>query len=100
MTRARETLTVMRAEGGRNSYLVDSGTVDGVIDLLPSSRPEYRNDIDRRYVTLGPADVDIGFAGRHNPDAPVHRNIASLIPGDEVIVSGRHVKSKRLAVAS
>jgi len=93
MTRARDTLTVMRAEGGRNPYLVDLGTVDGVVDLLSSSRPERRRDLDRRYVTLGPADVDIGFAGRLDSGDPVHGRIARLCHGDEVIVSGRQVKS-------
>ena len=94
MTRARETLTVMRAEGGRNPYLVDLGTVEGVIDLLPSERPEERPDIDRRYVTLGPANIDIGFAGRHGPDQAVHRHIADVLPGDEALVEGRLIKTK------
>jgi ATP-dependent DNA helicase RecQ len=93
MTRARETLTVMRAEGGRNPYLVDLGTVDAVIDLLPVSRPAHRQALDRRYVALGPADVDIGFAGRHDPDDSMHRRIASLVYGDEVIVSGRQLRT-------
>jgi len=93
MTRAKETLTLMRAEGGRNPYFVDLGTVEGVVDTLPRQRPEHRPDINLRYVTLGPADVDIGFAGRHPPDNPLHTRIVSLSPGDEVIVSGRYVKT-------
>jgi ATP-dependent DNA helicase RecQ len=83
----------MRAEGGRNPYLVDLGTVDGVIDLLPTSRPEHRHDIDRRYVALGPADVNIGFAGRSDAGSPLHRHIAKLTTGDEVVVSGRHIQT-------
>ena len=93
MTRAKETLTLMRAEGGRNPYFVDLGTVEGVADMLPSQRPAHRLDIDLRYVTLGPADVDIGFAGRHLSDDPLHQRIASLSPGEKVIVSGRHVET-------
>lgn len=54
MTRAKETLTLMRAEGGRNPYFVDLGTVDGVVDTLPGLRPAHRPDIDLRYITLGP----------------------------------------------
>jgi ATP-dependent DNA helicase RecQ len=91
MTRAQETLTVMRAEGGRNPYLIDMGTVDGVVDLLPATRPQMRQDINRRYVTLGPADMDIGFAGRFGAHDPVHWRIARLGYGDEVIVKGRQV---------
>lgn len=93
MTRARETLTLIRAEGGRNPYCVDLGTVDGVIDTLPRNRPEHRRDISLRYVTLGPADVDIGFAGRHGPTDILHRRLAGLSPGDLVSVHGRQVKS-------
>jgi ATP-dependent DNA helicase RecQ len=93
MTRARETLTLMRAEGGRNPYLVDLGTVDGVSDLLPSTRPDHRTDLDREHVTLGPAEVDIGFAGRQEPSDAVHRLIADLTPGDQIIVEGRHIKT-------
>ena len=95
MTRAKETLTVMRAEGGRNPYLVDLGTVAGVIDLLPAVRPDGREEIDVRYLTLGPADVDIGFAGRHAADHAMHRHIAGLVPGDDIVVDNRHLKSWR-----
>lgn len=93
MTRARETLTVMRAEGGRNPYLVDLGTVEEVVDLLPSARPEDRRDIARRYVTLRPADVDIGFAGRLPSSDQIHSRIAGPFWGTEVIVSGRIVST-------
>lgn len=93
MTRAKETLTLMRAEGGRNPYFVDLGTVEGVVDMLPCQRPERRPDISRRYVSLGPADVDIGFAGRHGPADPLHQRISRLSPGDQVSVSGRLVKT-------
>jgi len=93
MTRAKETLTLMRAEGGRNPYFVDLGTVEGVIDTLPRQRPEHRQDINLRYVTLGPADVDIGFAGRFRAHDPVHKNIASLAQGEAVVINDRQVKT-------
>lgn len=93
MTRARQTLTLMRAEGGRNPYLVDLGTVSGVQDQLPAVRPQHRVDIERRYVMLGPASMDIGFAGRQAPAHPVHSAIVALRPGDTVEVKGRFVYS-------
>jgi ATP-dependent DNA helicase RecQ len=93
MTRARETLTLMRAEGGRNPYLVDLGTVNGVSDLLPSRRPDHRTELDHKYITLGPADVDIGFAGRQERSDKVHGSIAELTPGDRVMLVGRQVKT-------
>jgi ATP-dependent DNA helicase RecQ len=93
MTRARQTLTLMRAEGGGNPYLVDLGTVDGVKDQLPGVRPQHRADLERRYLMLGPTSMDIGFAGRKVPKDPVHQSIASLRPGDPVEVKGRFVQA-------
>jgi len=93
MTRARQTLTLMRAEGGRNPYLVDLGTVGGVQDCLPAIRPQHRADLERRYVMLGAANMDIGFAGRSSPSHPVHRAIATLRPGDPVELRDRFVHS-------
>lgn len=57
MTRAKETLTSMRAEGERNPYFVDLGTVEGVVGTVPRQRPEYPPGINLRYVSLG--------SGRH-----------------------------------
>ena len=65
-----------------------------MVDLLPDQRPEHRADINQRYVSLGPADVDIGFAGRHRPEDQLHARIARLSPGDTVVVSGGQVKTK------
>lgn len=93
MTRARETLTLMRAEGGRNPYLVDLGTVAGVHDVLPRVRPSHRKGLDRRYRMLGPAEVDLGFAGRCSPGNPVHRALAQSKIGERVSLSGRLVRS-------
>jgi ATP-dependent DNA helicase RecQ len=93
MTRARQTLTLMRAEGGRNPYLVDLGTVHGVQDRLPPVRPQHRVALESRYVMLGPASLDIGYAGREAPAHPVHCAIAALEPGDAVEVKGRLVYS-------
>ena len=93
MTRAKETLTLMRAEGGRNPYFVDLGTIEGVVDTLPRQRPEHRPEINLRYIALGPADVDIGFAGRHQANDPLHKRIASLSSGEKVIVDSRYVKA-------
>ncbi|KAL5903008.1 hypothetical protein ACKVV7_011481 [Pyricularia oryzae] len=93
MTRARQSLSLMRAEGGRNPYLVDLGTTDGVQDQLPRIRPQYRPEIERRYIMLGPTSMDIGFAGRTSLAHPIHRAIADLQTGDVVEVKGRFVHS-------
>lgn len=93
MTRARQTLTLMRAEGGHNPYLMDLGTVEGVQGQLPAVRPRHRTELERRYVMLGPASMDLGFSGRKPPAHPIHRAIAALQAGDSVAVKGRLVHS-------
>jgi ATP-dependent DNA helicase RecQ len=84
----------MRAEGGRNPFLTDLGTLAGVLDTLPDVRPSHRPDIDVRYEVLGPKQVDIGFAGRRAPSDPIHAAIAGLCPGDSVVVENRTIKSR------
>jgi len=58
------------------------------------------SDIDLRYLTLGPADVDIGFAGRHGPGDLLHQRIARLSPGETVIISRRLASRSDLKVNS
>ncbi|MBL0391588.1 RecQ family ATP-dependent DNA helicase [Ramlibacter monticola] len=94
MTRARLTLVVMRAEDGANPCLSDLGSVEGVADVLPATRPTHRSELDRRYVILGPADVDLGYAGRLAVGDPVHAAIAGVRVGDEVRVDHRQLHDR------
>jgi ATP-dependent DNA helicase RecQ len=98
MTRARQTLTVMRSEVGGNMYLTDIGTVDGVAEGLPAVRPQHRPELDRRYETLGPASVDLGYAGRLVETNPVHASIAQVRVGDPVQVAERQVRNQNGSV--
>ena len=91
MTRARQSLVLLRAEDGRNAYLGDIGSVEGVADTLPACRPGHRSELDCRHVTLGPAEVHIGFAGRWPSGHPIHAAIAELRVGDEVHISDRRL---------
>lgn len=91
MTRARQTLVVMRAVGGRNGYLTDIATVEGVADVLPLAQLEHRPELDQRWVTLGPADVDIGYAGRVPEGDAIHRRLATIRVGDDVHVEQRQI---------
>jgi ATP-dependent DNA helicase RecQ len=93
MTRARETLVLMRAEDGRNACLVDLATVAGVVHVLPEPRPVRKAGLERRYVSLGPAEVDLGFAGRRPPSDPVHGSLAGVRVGDAARISGRIVET-------
>jgi len=91
MTRARQTLVTLRAETGRNAYLTDLGSVDGVAEALPAVRPVYRSELDRRYVTLGPADVFLDYAGHRPAGAGIHADLAAVRVGDEIKVAGRRL---------
>ncbi len=91
MTRARQTLVAIRAEGGRNAYLTDLGTVDGVLEALPEPRPVHRTVLDRRFVRLSPADVDLGLAGRRPASDPIHGWIAAVKPGDSLHIENRSI---------
>lgn len=55
-----------------------SGGLDGVSEMLPVTAPQRRPELDRRWVLLGPADVDLGHAGRKPPQAAVHGAIVVL----------------------
>ena len=78
MTRARETLTLMRAgasarfEPGPPALL--RRTIPPPLQLPP--------ELGWRHQRLTPADVVIGFAGRQAPSAQVHPAIARLTAGD------------------
>jgi ATP-dependent DNA helicase RecQ len=91
MTRARQTLVMLHAESGNNAYLTDLGSLDGVWATLPEARPVHRPELDRRYVTLSPGDVDLGYAGRQAADAKIHAHLAALRVGDEVRVADRQL---------
>jgi ATP-dependent DNA helicase RecQ len=43
-------------------------------------------------VPLGPADVDLGHAGRFRADHPVHAAIAALRVGDEIRIEQRQLR--------
>ena len=80
MTRARETLAVMRL--GRAMPLLE--TLSHSPAVLTRSRvelPAAPAGMVRRLQRLTLADVDLGFAGRCDPGHPVHEAIARLLPG-------------------
>jgi ATP-dependent DNA helicase RecQ len=91
MTRARLTLVVMRTDDGANAYLTDLGSIEGVAEVWPATQPTHRIELDRRYVMLGPADVDLGYAGRLAANSPVHAAIAAVRVGDELRIDDRQL---------
>jgi ATP-dependent DNA helicase RecQ len=95
MTRAKMSLVLLRAEDGRNSYLTDLSTVEGVLHVLPDVRPTPKPELSRRCVSLGPAEVDLGFAGRAPSKDAIHRLISDLRVGDELWVKGRELRTSK-----
>lgn len=91
MTRARQTLTLFKAEDGRHPFLADLSSLEGVHALLPATRPTFRPALQRRFVTLGPAEMDLGYAGRLPAHHPVHAHIAELCAGAAVRIAHRCV---------
>lgn len=89
MTRAKQSLTVFRVDNGRNTLLSDLSTVEGVQSLLPDIQPKHRKDIQLRYLTYGPKEVDIGFAGRQPAQHPLHELLSSLTVGSELFLRNR-----------
>lgn len=94
MTRAKHSLTVFRVDDGRNTLLSDLSTVQGVQSRLPDVQPTYRPEIQLRYLTYGPKDVDIGFGGRHPAQSPLHRALGSLSFGSELLLRNRMLLTK------
>lgn len=94
MTRAKQSLTLFRVNDGRNTLLSDLSTLEGVHSLLPDVQPGYRPDIQLRYLTYGPKEVDIGFAGRYPPEHSVHVALRSLSVGSELLLRNRMLLTK------
>jgi ATP-dependent DNA helicase RecQ len=83
MTRARSTLTL--ACLARPHPLLDGlAGSDAVLRRAPVDLPPPAPELARHYRRLAPGDVDLGLAGRHGPEHPVHGAIAALQAGDRV----------------
>jgi ATP-dependent DNA helicase RecQ len=80
MTRARKTLTLMQNDSGNPLLGVLAGHQE-VLQRTPMPAldvPAILRHVHRR---LEMSDVDLGFAGRHTPDAEIHHAIRALQPG-------------------
>ena len=105
MTRARQTLALVRFQGSRpaggtrpNFVMESEPPVYGRLHSLPYTFPNngsvlHRTSGDSQPETLELArqyrrpslrEVNLGFAGRYYTNHPVHRAIAALSPGDPI----------------
>ena len=81
MTRARETLTLLRFEGPHRVQDALQGN-SSVLRREPVPLAPATPVLNNRFVRASLKDVDLGFAGRRRDRHPVHRAIAALAPGD------------------
>ena len=88
MTRARENLVLCQASRDGNPFTPALAAPLVRRSALPES-VERPPALALRYCTLGLREVDIGFAGRFDAAAPVHRAIAALKVGDRLLLAGR-----------
>ncbi len=106
MTRARQTLALVRFQGSRpaggsawpNLVREPDPPVYGRLHSLPYAFPNNGSvlhrtsggsqpeplELARQYRRPSLREVNLGFAGRHRTNHPVHRAIAALSPGDPI----------------
>ena len=90
MTRARQTLTLARMDGG--NFLIDQlpaslALLQRQLTQWPSAPP----GMNHRYLIPSLRDIDLGFAGRKAPAEAIHREITALQVGDELHLMGNEL---------
>ncbi|MGF7178352.1 RecQ family ATP-dependent DNA helicase [Azospirillum doebereinerae] len=96
MTRARETLTLMRRADVKNPHLP---LIDGVerVTAAATERADPRL-YQRRRTVLGLGELYIDFAARQPATAPVHRALSTLRPGEAVVLRAPRTPNERVSV--
>ena len=92
MTRARQTLALMRLPGTNPLLDALSDVPSTLFRSGPASLPAQEPELARSYRRFSLGDVFLGFAGYRPLGHPVHEAIAALSPGDPLQVragSGR-----------
>ncbi len=83
MTRARQTLSLVSFSGSHSLQEALQNT-SAVLRREPTELSSTTPELARQYRWPGLKEIDLGFAGRHSIDHPVHRAIADLSPGDSL----------------
>ena len=81
MTRARETLTLLRFGDGHRIQDALQGN-PSVLRREPVPVAAGPSALNYRFVRASLRDIDLGFAGRQSAGNRIHRAIAALSPGD------------------
>ena len=82
MTRARQTLALMRLPGRHRFQDASLNTSSALLQREPVALPRPAPELVRRYQRLSLRDVFLGFGGYRGQEHPVHAAIAALSPGD------------------
>ena len=98
VTRARETLCLFRCTSSGNRYPEDMGgeyllqrpAVAAQGDGTRMTLSERQGLLRREYALLGPKDIDLGYAGRHSPHAPIHAALSRCTTGDRLAAQQRN----------
>jgi len=100
ITRARETLCLLRRADAANPFLRELAG-DHLLER-DAHRPHdpLPEEIGRKYAVLGLKDLDLGYAGRFPPRAPIHQALANARTGDRLAArqSGHRVLLTRSGV--
>ncbi|MDE0149498.1 MAG: RecQ family ATP-dependent DNA helicase [Rhodospirillaceae bacterium] len=78
MTRAQQTLTLARFDGGRNPLLDTLRRHRSVLRRKPAKLPLAPATLDDRYIRPDLKHIDIGFAGSYGERHSIHSAIAAL----------------------
>ena len=89
MTRARQTLTLMRLPGPHPLQNALQGSQALLSREASITHPTLRPELHRRYRRLSLREVFLSYAGYKTPGHPVHQAIASLSPGDPLRIRTR-----------
>ena len=82
MTRARQTLALMRLPGRHRFQDASLNTSSALLRREPVALPRPAPELIRRYQRLSLRDVFLSFGGYRGQEHPVHAAIAALSPGD------------------
>ena len=82
MTRARQTLALMRLPGRHRFQDASLNTSSALLRREPVVLPRPAPELIRRYQRLSLRDVFLSFGGYRGQEHPVHAAIAALSPGD------------------
>lgn len=88
MTRARETLHLLRRADARNPHVPRIEGSPAAVRRRFEGPPPPDGVCDRRFVLLGLPDLYLSYAGNLSPSSPAHACLAGLQPGDPLQIEG------------